>query len=167
MTRIRTNRKRRLGFEALEGRLALSAGMGIAAAAHHAHAVVMSRIQKAIPASFKANSQILNGTQFLATNLRGTIGHDHFTGSGTGTVAGTIFEGGTVSLSNSMGTIQLSLSPAIVVKVRKHIRQNVGVLITAATGKYAPEVGMTGLLNKWNTPAKPNAIATFGGSLNG
>ena len=33
----------------------------------------------------------------------------------------------------------------------------------AATGKYAPYVGMTGILNRWNAPAKPSGTASFGG----
>ena len=59
MTRIRSKRQRSLGFEPLEGRLALSAGVGMAVASHHAHEVPMSQIQKTIPASFKGHSQLL------------------------------------------------------------------------------------------------------------
>jgi hypothetical protein len=166
MTRIRSKRQRHVEFEALEGRLALSTGMGAAAASHHSALVVMSQTQKTLPASFKGHSQILNGTELVTTNLKGTIGKDRFTGSGTGTVAGTLFQGGEVSLSNSLGSIELGLSAAYVVKPGKHPRQAVPAVVTAATGKYASFVGMTGLLNTWNTPTKPNAIASFAGYFN-
>ena len=80
--------------------------------------VHMSQIQKTIPASFKGHVQLV-GTELMTTNLTGTIGTDHFTGSGTGTVVGKQFEGGNVYLSNSKGTIQFSLGPAVIVKVRR------------------------------------------------
>jgi len=166
MTRIRSKRQRAVEFEALEGRLALSAGMGMAVVSHHADAVVMSQTQKSIPASFKSHVQILNGSEVVITNLRGTIGKDHFTGSGTGTVVGTQFEGGTVNLSNSKGTIQLNLGSAFVVKVKKSSKQEVSVVVVAASGKYASYVGAPGTLTSWNVPAKPNASASFSGSFN-
>ena len=56
-------------------------------------------------------------------NLTGTIGRDHFTGTGTGTELGKQFEGGTVNLSNSKGTVEFSLAPAVVIKVRKSSRR--------------------------------------------
>jgi hypothetical protein len=154
-----------VGFEALEGRLALSAGMGTAVAAHHADAVVR-QIQKSIPASFKGHAQLVNGSELVTTGLTGTIGRDHFTGSGTGTVEGTQFTGGIVNLSNSKGTIQLSLGSAFVVKVGKSKRQEVSAVVKAASGKYASYVGDPGTLTSWNTPAKPNASASFSGSFN-
>jgi len=164
--RSRLSRQRDLAFEALEGRLALSAGMRVGVAAHHGAAVAMSQIQKAIPASFKGQSQIVNGSELVTTNLRGTIGRAHFTGSGTGTVAGTQFLGGHVYLSNGRATIQLELGSAYVVKVRKHSRQQVNAVVVAASGNYASFVGMTGTLNSWHTPAKPSGSATFGGFFN-
>ena len=45
----------------------------------------MKQTQKSIPASFKGHAQIINGSELVTTGLRGTIGKDHFTGSGTGT----------------------------------------------------------------------------------
>ena len=122
MKRIRSKRQRPLGFEALEGRLALSAGMGLAGASHHADAMAMSQSVKTIPASFKGHTQIVNGTQVMVTGLKGTIGKDHFAGFGSGTVAGTLFAGGNVYLSNGKGTVQLGLDPAVVVKVRKALK---------------------------------------------
>ena len=147
MTRIRSKRQRSVGFEALEGRLALSAGMGAAVASHHAEVVVLRQTQKSIPASFKGHAQIVNGSELVTTGLTGTIGKDHFTGSGTGSVSGTQFEGGSVYLSNSKGTIQLSLGAAFVVKVRKSTRQEVSAVVVAASGKYASYVGMPGTLD--------------------
>jgi hypothetical protein len=165
MKRIRSERQRSVAFEALEGRLALSAGMGMAVAAHHADAVVVRHIQKAIPASFKGHAQ-LNGSELVTTGLTGKIGKDHFTGSGTGTVNGTQFEGGNVYLSNSQGTIRLSLGSAFVVKVRRSTRQEVSAVVVAGSGKYASYVGATGTLTSWNTPTKPNAQASFAGTFN-
>jgi hypothetical protein len=166
MMRIRSNRQRSIAFDALEGRLALSTGMGAAAASHHVATADTSQTPKTIPASFKGHSQILNGTELVTTGLKGIIGKDHFTGSGTGTVAGTLFQGGDSSLSNSKGSIELGLDPAVVVMQGKHSRQEVSVVVTAASGKYASYVGMTGLLNTWNTPTKPNSTASFSGYFN-
>jgi hypothetical protein len=168
MTRIRTKRQRAVAFEALEGRLALSAGMGIAVAPHHADAVVVRQIQKSIPASFKGHAQLINnGSELTTTGLKGTIGKDRFTGYGTGTVVGKQFTGGTVNLSNSKGTIKLSLGSAFVVKVGKSSKQEVSMVAVAASGKYASYVGISGTLTSWNVPAKPNGTASFSGTFNG
>jgi hypothetical protein len=166
MKSMRSKRLRFLGFESLEGRLALSTGMGIAAVSHPAGAVEMSQTQRTIPASFKGHVQIINGTEMMTTNLRGTIGTDHLTGSGTGVVAGRLFMGGTVSLNNSLGSMQLELGSSYTVKVKRHSRQEVNLVVVAGTGKYASYVGATGLLNSWNTPVKPTSTATFGGYFN-
>jgi len=163
MKRMHSNRRRPITFEALEGRLALSTGVGIAAASHHAHAVVMSQTQRTLPASFRGHVELINGTEMLTTNLRGTIGPDHFTGSGTGTVSGRQFMGGTVSLSNSKGSIELGLGSAYTVKVMSHTRQKVNLVVLSGTGKYAAYVGATGVLNTWNTPARPPGNASFSG----
>jgi hypothetical protein len=164
MTRNRSKRRRSMGFEALEGRLALSAGMGMAVASHHAGAAVAKLTQTSIPASFKGHVQI-NGSQLMVTGLTGTIGRDHLTGSGTGTQAGKQFEGGNVYLSNSQGSVQLQLSPAFKVKVGRSSKQEVSMVAVAATGKYASYVGITGTITTWNVPAKPSASASFSGSF--
>jgi hypothetical protein len=105
----------------------------------------------------------VSGTTITTTHLTGTIGRDHFTGSGTGTTSGIIFQGGDVYLSNSKGSIHLSLSPATVTQIRKRIRQRVAVVAVDATGKYAPYTGSPGQLTTWSVPAQPNAIANFSG----
>lgn len=94
------------------------------------------------------------------------IGRDHFTGSGTETISGTIFQGGYVYLSNSKGSVTLELSPATVTQVGKRTRQSVAVVALEATGKYAPSAGNTGTLTTWNIPARPNATSTFSGVFN-
>jgi hypothetical protein len=165
MTRIRSKRRRSVGFEALEGRLALSAGMVTAMGSHHAVAAVAKPTQTSIPTSFKGHVQILNRTQLIATGLTGTIGRDHFTGTGTGTEAGKQFEGGTVYLGNSQGSVQLQLSPAFKVKAGRSSKQEVSMVAVAATGKYASYVGITGTITTWNVPAKPSASANFSGSF--
>jgi hypothetical protein len=127
----------------------------------------MRQIHRSIPASFRGQTQIINGTELVTSNLRGTIGRDHFTGTSTGTLAGTQFQGGNVYLSNGTGNVQLQLGPAIVVRVGKSSRQEVPLVVVAASGKYAPFEGTTGLLTKWNTPARANATARISGFLNG
>jgi hypothetical protein len=162
MTPIHSRRQRHPGFEALEGRLALSTGMGIPVSAHHA-AVVMSQTVKSIPASFTSRVQILNSSELMTSNLKGKIGTAHFTGYATGTVAGLQFEGGSVYLSNNKGTVQLSLGPAFVVKAGKHPKQAVDVGVVQSSGKYLAYAGRAGVLTTWNVPARPNAIANFSG----
>ncbi len=104
MNRIRPRQKRSLRFEALEGRLALSTGtgMGMGVVAHQAHVLVKGAAprQVQVPVSFKGHVSV-SGSTVTTTNLTGTIGRDHFTGYGTGTTSGTIFQGGDVYLSNS------------------------------------------------------------------
>ena len=164
MNRNRARQKRTPKFEALEGRLVLSTGMATGVISHHAHALVRSQPQRQVPASFRGHVSV-SGSTVTTTNLTGTIGSDHFTGSGTGTTSGTIFQGGDVYLSNKQGTIHLRLSPASVtqVGVRKRIRQTVAVVALDATGKYAPFIGSPGSLTTWNVPARPNATASFSG----
>jgi hypothetical protein len=163
MTRIRPKRQRAVGFEALEGRLALSTGMAVASP--HMHQAIMRATQRAIPASFHGRTSI-SGSTLTATNLTGKIGADRFTGDGTGTMVGTFFQSGNVYLSNSQGNIQLSLS-TIQVKVRKTMRREVATTVVAASGKYAPFVNDTGLITTWHVSNKPNAPAQFAGTLNG
>ena len=162
MNRIRPRQKRTPRFEALEGRLVLSTGMGMGVISHHAHALVRSQAQRQVPASFRGHVSV-SGSTVTTTNLTGTIGRDRFTGSGTGTMSGTIFQGGDVYLSNKQGTIHLRLSPATVTQVGKRIRQTVAVVALDATGKYAPYTGSPGTLTTWNVPARPNATASFSG----
>jgi hypothetical protein len=163
MTRIRPKRQRQITFEALEGRLVLSAGLKLASP--HAHALVVRTLQRSLSASFKGHVTITGSTAQI-TNLTGKIGKDHFGGSGSGTLAGTLFQGGSVFLSNNKGAIQLELGAANVVQVGKKTRQMVPVTVVAATGKYALFVNGSGILNKWNVPVKPSATATFSGTLN-
>jgi hypothetical protein len=166
MNRIRPRQKRSLRFEALEGRLVLSTGMGTGVISHQAHALVTSQPQRQVPASFRGHASV-SGSTVTTTNLKGTIGRDHFTGSGTGTTSGTIFEGGYVYLSNSKGIVTLHLFPATVTQVGKRTRQSVAVVAVESSGKYAPYAGnTTGTLTTWNIPARPNATATFSGVFN-
>jgi len=142
--------------------------MGMAVASHHAEAVRMSQNRNSIPGSFKGHVQV-NGSNLVVTNLTGTIATDHFkNGRGTGTMAGKIFQGGDVYLSNSKGTIHLSLGAAFVVKKRKSSIQEVPVSVNPAgtSGKYAAYDNITGTLTSWNVPAKPSASATFSGTFN-
>ena len=163
MHKIRPRQKRSLAFEALEGRLTMSTGLAVASP--HTHALVVSRTAGTIPATFKGHTSI-NGLTETTPDLTGRIGRDRFTGYGSGTVSGTIVQNGDVYLSNSQGSIQLSLGTASVTQVGRRSRQEVPVVVTGSTGKYASYTGTTGLLTTWNVPARPNAIATFSGYFN-
>jgi hypothetical protein len=160
MTRIRARRQRNVGFEALEGRLALSTGMAVASP--HIHAAIVRASQHSIPASFRGHVSTI-GSTVTTTNLKGTIGTDHFTGYGTGTAVGKQFQGGDVYLSNSQGSIHLAIGPSVVVHVRKSSTRTFGIDVVSATGKYAPFATGTGTLTKWNVPIKANATASFSG----
>jgi hypothetical protein len=164
MQRIRGRQRRSLAFEALEGRLVLSTGTAITSAVPHV-AVLKSQTQKTLQASFKGRVQFPSATQLAVTSLNGKIGKDRFTGSGTGSAAGTQFLGGDVFLSNSHGSVHLSLGPAITVRAGKHPKQKVPIQVVESTGKYASFLGITGTLTTWNVPARQNALATFGGTL--
>ena len=166
MNRIRPKKKLSPSFEALEGRLALSTGMGmglgVEVIAHQAHVLVKSPANRQVPVSFRGHVSV-SGSTVTITKLTGTIGRDHFTGSGTGTTSGTVFQGGYVYLNNSKGSVTLQLSPATVTQVGKRTRQSVAVVAVESSGKYAPYTGNTGTLTTWNIPAGRNATATFSG----
>jgi hypothetical protein len=164
MTRVRPRRQRAVSFEALEGRLALSTGMAVAPP--HFHDAIVRASQRKIPASFRGHVST-SGSTVTTTNLRGTIGGDHFTGYGTGTAVGKQFAGGNVYLSNSQGTIQLAVGATQVVHAGRAKTRTFGIEIVAATGKYASFAEGTGTLTKWNVPIKPNATASFSGFFNG
>lgn len=159
MNQIRPRQKRSLGFDALEGRLTLSTGM----ASPHIHALAVT--QTKIPASFKGHASIINGSTAVISSLTGRIGSDRFTGSGSGTVAGRIFQSGDVFLKNSHGTIHLGLGPVIVTHVGKSVSQKVPFVVLESSGKYAQFTGTTGMLTSWNTPVRPKAISTFSGFI--
>jgi hypothetical protein len=158
MTRIRPKRQRTVGFEALEGRLALSTGMAIASP--HAHQAIVRALRRSIAASFKGQVSI-TGTTLSATNLHGHLGPDQLTGYGTGTEVGTQFEGGQVYLSNSQGTIQLGLGPTFLTRSGRAKTKTFAISIEAATGKYAAFATSTGRITKWNVPNTPNATGSF------
>jgi hypothetical protein len=163
MTGIRPKRQRNVGFEALEGRLALSTGMVVAPPGVH-HALARASMHS-IPASFKGQVSI-NGSTLSTTNLHGHIGPDHLTGYGTGTQVGKQFEGGEVFLSNSQGSIQLGLSPTFVIRVGKSKSRTFAITVESATGKYAQFAASTGTITKWNVPDRPNATASFAAVFN-
>ncbi len=162
MNPIRRRQNRSLRFEAIEGRLTMSTGLAIASP--HAHVVDMSRSPGTVPASFKGHTSIEGGSE-LTPDLTGRIGKARLTGYGSATISGTIVEGGDAYLSNSQGSIQLTLGSDSVTQVGKRTRQRVPVVVTEATGSYAQYVGTTGLLTTWNVPAKPNASSSFSGYL--
>jgi hypothetical protein len=162
MTRIRPKRQRSAGFEALEGRLALSAGT--AAAPHHIHSAIVRTSQPTISASFQGRTTI-TGSTLTIKNLTGKIKNDRLTGSGSGTQVGNVFQGGSVTLSNKHGSVELVLESVQTVTVGKKSRKVIPLVIEAASGKYAPFQGDMGVITRWNDPAKPNAVARFSGVL--
>ncbi len=168
MNRNRKRQNRFPDFEALEGRLALSAGMGLGVAeglvSHHSHALITTPVVHRVPVSFRGHVSISGST--VTTSLTGTIGRDHFTGHGNGTASGTLFEGGDVYLSNSRGSVTLQLSPVSVTHFGRRTRQTVAVVALESTGKYAGYQGSTGTLTSWNIRATPSATSTFRGVFN-
>jgi hypothetical protein len=164
MKKIRPRQKRSLSLEALEGRLTLSTGLAVASP--HTHALVMRLTHGKIPAVFKGHVSV-NGSAQVTLDLAGRIGKDQFAGNGSGTTSGTIVQSGDVYLSNSQGSLHLKLDTASVTRVRKRLRQIVPVVIAKSTGKYAQWTGRTGLLTTWKVPARPNAVSSFSGFLNG
>ena len=158
MTRNRRKHQRTVRFEALEGRLALSTGVGVASP--HLHAAIVRTSQRSIPASFTGRVSTA-GSTLTTTNLRGHIGPDRFTGTGTGTEVGNDFQGGDVNLSNSQGTIQLQLSPFYTERVGKTSTKTFGITVVSATGKYLPYLTSAGRITRWNVPDKPGATASF------
>jgi hypothetical protein len=163
MIRIRPKRQRNVGFEALEGRLALSTAL--APASPHLHAAVVRAAQHKVPASFKGRVSI-SGSALTTTNLTGHIGPDRFTGYGTGTVLGTQFQGGDVYLSNANGTIHLGLSPFFVKHVGRAKTRTFAITVIDATGKYTSFADTTGTVTRWKVPARQNAQANVTGVFN-
>ncbi len=160
------NRNRRLtpAAEALEGRLALSAGVGMALPFGHAPTAHVNQVPTSLKASFKGKVQV-NGSTIITKNLSGTIGPDRFTGSGTGTESGTHFLGGTVNLKNNKGTVTFALAPGVFTGSGKSQKQTVNLVAVAGTGKYASFVGLSGTLSSWSVPDKTNAPASIKGTL--
>jgi hypothetical protein len=159
VNKIRPKQKRSLNLEVLEGRLTLSTGLALAAP--HTHALVRSLAQHKIVATFRGHTSF-NGSTPVIPDLTGRVGNDSFTGNGSATVAGNVLQGGDVFLGNSQGSLHLQLGTA----VGKHPRQKIPIVVVEATGKYAQLTGLTGILTKYNVPARPGAISTFSGNLN-
>jgi hypothetical protein len=160
MNQVRRGQKRSLGFESLEGRLALSTGMAVASP--HAHLHALSNTHSSIAATFTGHTSI-NGSSVETPDLSGRIGRDRFAGNASGTAAGATFEGGDVLLTNSKGSIQLELGAATVTKVAGRTRQEVPMVILASTGKYAQFTGATGMLTNWSISARPKGLSSFSG----
>jgi hypothetical protein len=159
MTRIRPKRQRTVGFEALEGRLALSTG--IAGPPHHIHQAIAKASQR-VPASFAGRVSI-SGSTLNTQNLQGRIGSDRLSGYGTGSIANNAFAGGEAYLSNSKGAVELQLSPLYQIRVGKRTTRTFAITVMGATGKYAPFAASTGTLTHWNVPPRQNAVASFSG----
>ena len=127
-------------------------------ASPHVHPAIVRAAQRSIPASFHGRTSI-SGSTLATTNLTGksVMTDSPAPAPGRGRQ---VFQSGNVYLSNSQGSVQLSLS-AIQVKVRKTIRREVATMVVAATGKYAPFVNATGLITTWHVSNKPNAPRSF------
>jgi hypothetical protein len=153
-----------LGFEALEGRLALSSGIDVPS--HHIHAAIERVSQRNIPASFQGRTTI-TGSTLTISSLTGRIRSDRFTGYGSATIGGNVFYSGNVFLSNRRGSVQLELETGQTVQIGKSSREVIPVVVVAASGKYALYVNHLGAITTWNVPTKPNAPARFSGFLQG
>jgi len=158
MAHNRLKPRRRLTFDALEGRLTLSAGMGTIASSHHAE--IAHTNQKSLKASFTGHVT-LSGTTYSSSNLKGTIGPSKFSGTAQVLTQGSLLQGGYVNLSNSKGTLEFQLIPGSPVKVGKTVRQPVGLLAIEGTGAYTSYIGATGNVTKIKLPAKGSGPATI------
>jgi hypothetical protein len=136
----------------------------MAVPAPHIHHAIVHVTQKPIAASFKGRASI-NGSTLTISSLTGRIRNDRFTGFGSGTIGGNVFQAGNVTLSNRHGTVQLMLETGQFVKIGKSTRQVIPIVVMAASGKYAPFANHTGVILKWNIPATPNAPARFAGLI--
>ena len=163
MKRIRPTRQRTAGFEALEGRWALSAGLAVAS--HHADAAVRSHFRRSVPVSISGELSIIGGTTATVTGVAGRIGEADFnSGSGSGTISGNQFQGGTIDVSNGQGTIELSLGAARIGTIGGYQRMKVRVVAVNAGGAYAQVTGSTGTL-KALAPIGFQGVNHFSGSL--
>jgi hypothetical protein len=158
VNKIRPRQKRSLNLEVLEGRLTLSTGLAVPSP--HTHALVRNQAQHRITATFTGHASIDGSTQVIP-DLTGKIGPALFTGNGSATVSGNTLQSGDAFLSNSQGSVHLQLGTA----VGKHPRQKVPIVVAEATGAYAQFTGLSGVLTKWNVPARAGAISRFSGYL--
>ena len=104
MTQVRPKRQRRVEFRALEGRLALNPRHGRRLSSRPRIGCASS--QRSIIASFRGHVSI-SGSTVSFNDLTGKVAKIQFTGYGSGAVAGKLFQGGDVYLSNSQGNIHL------------------------------------------------------------
>ena len=158
MAHNRLKPRRRLTFDSLEGRLTLSAGMGMVAASHHAE--IAHTDVKSLKATFTGRVT-LSGSTYTSSNLKGTIGPAKFAGTAQVLTQGQALAGGYVNLSNSQGTLEFQLVPGNPVKVGKTVKQPVGLLAIEGTGAYASYIGATGNVTKFKLPAKGSGPATI------
>ncbi len=158
MAHNRLKPRRRLTFDALEGRLTLSAGMGMVAASHHAE--IAHPNVKSLKATFTGRVS-LSGTTYTSSNVKGTIGPAKFTGNAEILTQNHLLEGGYVNLTNSQGTLEFQLEPGNPVKVGKSYKQPVGLLAIEGTGAYSSYIGATGNVTKFKLPAGGSGNASI------
>jgi hypothetical protein len=163
MKKFRRTQRRALGFESLEGRLTMSAGL--AGASLHTHALVMKAIQRTIPFTFRGHTST-NGSMRTIPDLAGKIGNVRFNGTGSVTTAGTRVLGGDAYLTSGQGSIHLQFGSGSVTGVGRRQRQRVPITIVGATGLYAPYIGTTGMETAWNVPTNPKQLSSFSGYIN-
>lgn len=163
MTRIRPTRQRTAGFEVLEGRWALSAGLAVTS--HHVEAVVRHHTRHKVPVFISGELSIDGGTTATITNVAGRIGRADFTsGSGTGTISGNQFQNGDIAMSNGQGTIDLHVGAGRIVMIGGYLKMRLQVVAVSGGGGYAQVTGSVGRL-KALAPIGSLGINHFTGSL--
>jgi hypothetical protein len=162
MTNARPPR-RRLQFEALEERLALSVG---GAALHGQGAEVLAKkIPKTIPIVFSYHESITSGSSVQFTDVVGKLGKIHLTGQGSGTSVGDHFDGGSVVLGNNSGIITIELGPAITRHVGKDTKATFAVIAEISTGAFIQVRASVGSV-KVVIPDKIGATSMAKGAFN-
>jgi hypothetical protein len=161
---IARSARRRIQFEALERRLALSGG---GAALHGPGAEVLARkIPKTIPITLSVHISFVTATSVTYTDVSGKLGKIQFTsGHGGGSEAGSLFEGGSVVVSNTSGSITLDLGPGALRRAGKHSKVKISVTAESGTGAYDDVGGSAGSVTVL-IPEKIGAASSAKGDFN-
>jgi len=128
-----------------------------------AHSVIVAARQAKLPikGNFRGGqSSLIPGTNYVAMGgSSGKIGKVSFQATMYGQVSGKTFEGGTLHLFNSSGTILTDLGPGKLVVKGKTEDLKVGFEFDQGTGPYAQVAGSAGTLTIELTRTKSKAQA--------
>jgi hypothetical protein len=157
------SRRCHIAFETLEKRLALS---GAAAAARlHGAEVFAHRMPKKIPIALTGQVSVINGATITVSGVTAKLGKVRFSGTGSGTLSGRQFEGGSVLLSNASGGVTLLLGTASAKHAGKNTKLKVTVTAENGTGGFVQLDKAAGSVNLV-IPDKAGAASSFKGTFN-